>query len=315
MNIVEQLDLAIKKKETGTTEGSYKVCHNGITQKKQTYMTNAEWKDFLNNMIESARKEYAKGGGDELSEKNGRPPKMASYGSSSRMIYNLSKANDRFHYEEQLSTTVGGKANLDGFCKKKDDSGYIFVEAKCHEPYSIKKNSVSPAYEGLYKYINEHYEDKDKGKLIIEMQPSKCGRYMNIEYFVKGERIERFDIKQMICHLLGIATGVLSGRLKEASIDFIYLLYDPRGLDISKDAKTEIDRIYERTCLECGLIDFRILFGTILEFLRKEKKFEGKLSDESALGVTNGFSFALMSQEEYMTLINETINAQFSHNH
>ena len=110
MNIIETLDLAIKQNEKATVEGAYILPYKDGVLKKSTYMTNDEWKAFLNSMSDEARKEHGAGGGDELSEKNGRPPKMASYGSSSRMIYTLSREKEGFHFEKKLSTTVGGKA-------------------------------------------------------------------------------------------------------------------------------------------------------------------------------------------------------------
>ena len=91
INIVEKLDLAIKSKEIGTTEGFYTVPYKDGTINKPTYMTNKDWNAFLSAMPEAARKKYGEGDGDELKEKDGRPPKMASFSSSSRMIYNLSK--------------------------------------------------------------------------------------------------------------------------------------------------------------------------------------------------------------------------------
>ena len=115
MTIAEKLDLAIKLNEIGTTDGGYDIKYGEKMLHKQTYMTNAEWELFLLAMSETAKKEYGAGGGDELNGKNGHPPKMASYGSSSRMIYNLSKEKKGFHFEKKLPTTVGGTANLDGF--------------------------------------------------------------------------------------------------------------------------------------------------------------------------------------------------------
>ncbi len=296
MNIVEKLDLAIKLKEIGTVDGFYVVPYKDKTLNKPTYMTNDEWVDFLGDMSHDARKEYGDGDGDELSEKDGRPPKMASYGSSSRLIYKLSREKDGFHYEKKLPTTVGGKANLDGFYE--DDNHYIFVEAKCHEPYTAKKNVVSKCYEPLYKYINERM----LGNVHIEMETSTCGRYMNVEYFADGEKLERFDIKQMICHLLGIATGMLKGTLERKQTNFIYLLFDPTELDIEPVAKMEIDKIYERTCYECNLVDFAELFRVLLDFLRKEK-YAGGVSDEDVDTMVVNFTFTLASQEFYPILI------------
>ena len=296
MNIVEKLDLAIKLKETGTTDGFYIVPYKNGTLQKQTYMTNDEWLAFLSAMPEAARREYGEGDGDELKEKNGRPPKMASYGSSSRMIFNLSGKKEGFHFEKQLSTTVGGTANLDGFYE--DDNRYIFVEAKCHEPYTVKNVTVSKRYEKLYKYINEQMI----GSVHIDMETSKCGRYLNVEYYADGEKLERFDMKQMICHLLGIATGMLKGTLGRKHTDFIYLLYDPTELDIEPDAKEMIDGIYERTCYECNLVDFAELFCVIFEFLI-ETKILGAMSSKEVDDMILKFTFTLASQDFYPVLM------------
>ena len=112
MNIVEKLDLAIKFNEKGSVDGGYVVQNERGELIKASYMTNVEWDAFEKSMKENkaqphAHDEYGEGGGDELSEKNGCPPKMASYGSSSRMIYNLSRHKEGFHYEKKLPTTVG----------------------------------------------------------------------------------------------------------------------------------------------------------------------------------------------------------------
>lgn len=288
MNISKELDLAIKIAETKTTDGAY--------GKYNTYMTKEEWEAFKSAMLPSALEEYGAGGGDELSEKNGRPPKMACYGSSSRMIYKLSCHKDGFHYEKKLSTTVGGTANLDGFLE--EESRYVFVEAKCHEPYSIKIGSVSKVYEKLYDYINAQMG----GNVEISMKTSKCGRYLDVEYFSDGEKLEHFDMKQMICHLLGIATGILKGELKQKQIDFIYLLYDPTELDLAPAVKEAVEAIYERTCYECNLIDFATLLRVIFAFL-KEEKYGEVIPDEDLNALICKFTFSLASQEFYPVLL------------
>jgi len=298
MNIVEKLDLAIKLKETGTTDGFYAVPYKNGTLQKQTYMTNDEWLAFLTAMPEAARREYGEGDGDELKEKNGRPPKMASYGSSSRMIFNLSGKKEGFHFEKQLPTTVGGTANLDGFYENADR--YVFVEAKCHEPYSAKKNVVSTCYAKLYEYINERMADN----INIQTEMSKCGRYMNVEYYADGKKLEHFDMKQMICHLLGIATGIIKGTIDRKQTDFIYLLYDPTELEIEPKAKAEIDKIYKITCVECNRIDFAELFRVMLEFL-SVTKFKDALSSEEMDDTILKFAFILASQDYYKTFLQQ----------
>ncbi len=294
MNISKELDLAIKLAETKTVDGEYIVGE----RKYNTYMTNEEWEHFKNNMRSTALVEYGAGGGGELEEKDGYPPKMACYGSSSRMIYNLSCHREDFHYEKKLPTTIGGTANLDGFLE--EDNRYIFVEAKCHEPYSAKSNSVSKSYEKLYNFINSEM----MGNVEITTNPSKCGRYLNVEYFSDGEKLEHFDMKQMICHLLGIATGVLKGKLDKKQIDFIYLLYDPTDLELNAETKEIIDSIYERTCYECNLVDFATLFRVIFAFLKNEKYGE-VISDDEIDDIVCKFAFVLASHEFYPTLLQQ----------
>ena len=292
MNLSKELDIAIKLAETKTTAGEYLA--GG--KKYNTYMTNTEWEDFKANMTLDALSEYCAGGGDELSEKNGRPPKMACYGSSSRILHNLSRHKEGFHYEKKLSTTVGGTANIDGFLA--DDDRYVFVEAKCHEIYSAKNNSVSKSYEKLYNFINEQMA----GILEIAMKPSKCGRYLDVEYFADGEPLENFDMKQMISHFLGIATGILKGELDQKQIDFIYLLYDPTELELEPKIKAAIELVYTRTCFECNLVDFTTLFYVIFKFLQDEKYGE-VLSEDDLDDLLCRFTFTLSSQDFYPTLL------------
>ena len=94
------------------------------------YIENKCFNNFVKNMKtqhSTAYEMYCAGGGKELEERkvgeNVHPPKMASFGSSSRMIYNLMKDKEGFLFEKQLHTTVGGIANLDGFME--NNSKYI----------------------------------------------------------------------------------------------------------------------------------------------------------------------------------------------
>lgn len=292
MSISNKFDLAIKLAETKSKDGAYTV----EDRKYETYMQNTEWEKFKADMTPTAFKEYCAGGGGELEEKNGRPPKMASYGSSSRMIYKLSSHKKEFHFEKKLPTTIGGTANLDGFYE--DDNRYVFVEAKCHEIYSSKNSSVSKAYEKLYNFINE----KISGIVDIKMHDSKCGRYLDVEYFAEGEKLRHFDMKQMICHLLGIATGILKGDLDKKQTDFIYLLYDPSKLELAPDTKEAVDSIYNRTCYEFNLVDYSRLLRVIFEFL-KEIKYTEAVSDEELDALICKFTFTLTSQDFYPVIL------------
>ena len=295
MNISKNLDLAIKAQETDAVDNGYVVDGKSYN----TYMTTSVWESFKKSMSPSALKEYGDGNGSELVEKNGRPPKMACYGSSSRMIYMLSRNTPGFHYEKKLATTVGGIANLDGFYE--DNTRYIFVEAKCHEPYSAKNHTVSISYKKLYSFINEHMSCN----IEIVMKPRKSGRDMDVEYFAAGEKIEYFDIKQMICHLLGVATGIFKKSFQQKKFDFIYLLYDPTKLALASDVKCVVDSIYDRTCFECNRIDFVTLFCVILKFLKAEF-YKDILSDDAIEKIADQFTFALSSQNDYPALLQKT---------
>jgi hypothetical protein len=127
---------------------------------------------------------------------------------------------------------------------------------------------------------------------------------MTVEYSADGKKLERFDMKQMICHLLGIATGIIKGTLDRKQTDFIYLLYDPTGLEIEPEAKAEIDKIYKLTCAECNCIDFAELFRVILEFLN-ETKFKSALSSKERDDIVLNFTFTLESQNDYQTLLQQ----------
>lgn len=306
MSIAEELDLTIKKKKTGIPESNlkkqgYQITYKGEQLTKPTYTTNAEWDAFLKAMPEMAKVEYGKGGGDELHEKSGHPPKMACYGSSSRMIFEYSNHKKGFHYEKKLHTTIGGTANLDGFFA--DENRNVFVEAKCHEPYSIHKYVISTCYAGVYKHINAQMD----GKVRIELPSddelkNMCN--MPVTYWAGDEKLERLDMKQMICHLLGIASGLLRGEVEKKKIEFLYFLYDPTGLDIPGKAKSKILAIYEKTCKEAAQVDFVKLFEVILQFLREKPKYRNAMTDEEADQLVREFSFTLCSQKNYKSLIN-----------
>ena len=292
MSITHKLDMAIKLAETGSVEGGY---HIGGSV-KDTYMSNSEWEAFKAEMSAQAIAELSAGGVDNLSEKGAHPPKMASFGSAVRMVYTLSRNKDGFHFESKLPSTVGGATVINGFCD--DGYRYIFVGAKCNEPYSAKAASASKSYAELYEYINE----KLFGQIDIRYRPSKCGRYLDVEFFAEGERIERYDLKQTINYLLGIATGVLSGKLERKQIDLIYLLYDPTELQTDESTRAEITSIYERTCYECNLVDHASLFGAILSYL-SQTKFENALSDGDIYELLCSFTFTLASQDFYPILL------------
>ena len=148
------------------------------------------------------------------------------------------------------------------------------------------------------------YEYTDEGLRIIPADWSEHTPRFGVQTkdIVDLKEGVYFDIKQMICHLLGIATGMLNGTLERKQTDFIYLLYDPTDLDIEPDAKETIDAIYKRTCYECNLIDFAELYRVIIDFLREEFYTISTLDDDVDAMVI-GFVFTLTSHELYPDLL------------
>lgn len=291
MELNKILDYAIMADETAKNPG----LKSGYTVNEKTYnnyLSNDSFAEFVEDMKTNhptAYEMYGKGGGKELEErkvgKNIYPPKMASFGSSSRMIYNLMKDTDGFLFEKKLPTTVGGIANLDGFIET--DEKCVFVEAKCREPYTKKDSVYERKYEDLYRTISA--SDKTSVACKIEVIDE---RKMEVK-FISGEtEIHSFDMKQMISHLLGVATAFLKDEFEPKKIDFIYLLFNPKLIEI-KEGKAEIHCIYEQTCNECNSVDFKALFEVIVEYLQAVKGF-GK--DKNKVEIVNNFSFRLCDQ-------------------
>lgn len=291
MELNKILDYAIMADETAKNPG----LRSGYTVNGKiysNYLSNASFAEFVEDMKTNnptAYEMYGKGGGKELEErkvgKNIYPPKMASFGSSSRMIYNLMKTDKTFLFEKKLPTTVGGIANLDGFMKTADK--YVFVEAKCREPYTSKDGIIERKYEDLYKVITA--SDKTDVACNIKVIDE---RKMEVKFVSGDTEIHSFDMKQMISHLLGVATAFLKGEFEVKKIDFVYLLFNPKLIEI-KDEKEEIHRIYEQTCNECNSVDFKALFEVIVDYLQSVKRL-GK--DKNKSDITNNFSFRLCDQ-------------------
>jgi len=216
MSIAKTLDLSIKFNETGTSnEGKSYILSE---RQYENYIDNEKWSAFVEEMKTEyplAYAEYGEGSGDELGiKKIGKyPPKMASYGSSSRMIYLLSRDIEGFQFEKKIPTTVGGIANMDGFLQSENIQ--FFIEAKCREPYSPKSYIIDRKYEALYRYIDAEPSVDIKCNITI-IDDEK----MQVKFVAQGTIITAFDIKQMISHLLGIATKKF---VKGYAVTFRYL--------------------------------------------------------------------------------------------
>lgn len=300
MSIGKTLDLSIKKAETG--EAKTGKCFILGERQYENYIDNDTWITFVDEMKKqytSAYEQYGEGSGDELGiKKIGRyPPKMASYGSSSRMIYMLSRDVPGFCFEKKLPTTVGGIANMDGYlcC----EGTQYYVEAKCREPYSPKSYVVDRKYEDLYRWLDQDKKARINCNINV-LDENK----MEVQFLIDGTALTRFDIKQMICHLLGIATEKLNHPTEEKT-EFLYLLYNPTRIElVDQRYQDQILSIYETEVAESKRIPFADLYAAVVRYLYKNRKV-GKISEDEMLKISDNFSFLLCDQETYLSCLGQ----------
>lgn len=281
-DLATALDCAIRDNEG--REGGFEVGNTEYCN----YMCNEVWNEFYKSMNSEHKRQYGMGAGGEL--KAGKyPPKMASFGSSSRLIYDLSKGIEGFIFEERLDTRVGGIANLDGLLRKGNE--YIYVEAKRREIYGSSherqeiKSVYVPVYEKLksdrFSYKSEDIQDTDK------QEETK-----KISFYVDGQSVKYFDLKQLICHFLGITYDIAKHSVKNAKVTFLYLLYNPKDVEDKIDKKYR-EKVRGRYAEVSSFITnkkdvFKSIFDAVLQYQIETHKlekpdivFDFKLVDQS----------------------------------
>lgn len=274
-----------ERRKTGVSSG-YQTADG---TRYDSYMDNDAWAAMLREMAEAHRSQYGEGGGGELREEKGRPPKMASFISSSRMIYLLSKDIPGFVFEAKRPTLVGGTANLDGYLAQ--NGTVYYVEAKLREPYSHKAiQRIKENYRDVYAWLRERMGG------TFECVMEHCGeREMDVVFSSKGTVAAAFDIKQMICHLLGVAAYHLQQEEVPESVCFLYLLYDPCKLSLDGQYADEILRIYQETTGAAKAYHFETMFAHIVDYLIACHA----LPADHAAKLKEAFRFRLCSQDTY----------------
>lgn len=299
MDTAKALDFAIRDYELKNSNNDYSCGYSIDGRKYLNYMSNDSWKKFKSIMSQEHLDQFINADGGELSEKNSRwgwmPPKMASFGSSSRMLYVLSKDTAGFTFEKLMPTQVGHDANLDGYLLH--DNIAAFVEAKCREIYTSHTNiDVSNNYKEVYNYLKNNISHFDyEGKKSKEQNHFKC------TFKYDDKVIKHFDLKQLICHFLGITAALIKKELESKNINFIYLIFNPqKNTDFSdltiESFNLKLKEQYEETIREVKIINVKQLFNTIMEFQSNELKLPM---------VKCNFDFKLLDQEEYKKYLAE----------
>lgn len=307
MTTQNYFDLAKKKFEGGKEEDCF-IARNG--KPYHAYHTREEWKAFLEDMeshYNRAYNEYKEGGGGELLE-NRYPPKMASYGSSSRMIYELSRDIPGFHFEKKLGICVPAKnesqeaeASLDGYLADK----CLYVEAKCREIYAESHPVFNVKYKEYYSFLNEH----TGGLFNYSLKESidKTGKVVYSVYFSwGGSPISHLDMKQLLCHLLGIAKQTLLDGGKQIPT-LLYLVYHPSKelLDQvdSKRARKSIERCLETEKAEAHLIEIKDLYKCAVLFMHERNGIGQNLPAKVIDKISKSFVFKFCDQKEYLSIL------------
>ena len=270
MNLQHKLDLAIRDKDGKKPYGEgYIISKSKLAYDR--YMSNEGWERYLAEMSEDHRIQYENGDGGELKE--GRyPPKMACYGSSSRIIYTYLQEVGGIKYEHPLPTRVGSRpANLDAYLNA--DMRDIFIEAKCREIYTKHcKVKASRGYCKVYEYISDKHKNFSFDKKdVIDKNGNIDESVYNYRFFYNNEPVIRFDIKQLISHFLGIAAGVLEGIVKN-NIRFVYFIYNPNEL-----GDETLKSVYDDTIKEIDKNDIIELFKAVFEYQKRNLKIEKEM--------------------------------------
>ena len=293
MTITEKFDRA-KKLYDG---GDYNIGYLTGNIQFPAYCTNKEWEQFKHEMHDTIRKQFDAGKGSEMREytRDGRqyPPKMASYASSSRFMYEMGKDIPGFTFEKQLSTGLSGyPANLDGYLASKN----LFVEAKCHEFYSSSKPELRAGHKALFDAIMTSLG----GKFRYEA-PEGIGGPISFEW--DGEDCKSFDLKQMMCHLCGIANYVLDGGVEK--VNFIYLIYKPVTELLNKIEKEsdrdKVMKLFEEEKMTAERIEFKDIFYAVLSYFNT-RKHHG-YSDAELRNISNELNFQLCTQDNFRTVV------------
>ena len=193
------------------------------------YYSKDVFDEFVSSMSEEHKKAYDNGAGGEL--KPGQyPPKMASVASSSRFCYlalrngiDITIGNEHISGSPEfekvcvIDKSFGSHPHLDAFIP----DSQCYFEVKCHEIFDSHKVIMDKKYWDLI-----YGKDNEFG-FEVKTKPDSMSETFEIpltEFKLENQELSIFDIKQLICHLLGIANQ--EGTNKK----LVYLFFRPDPL-------------------------------------------------------------------------------------
>lgn len=198
-------------------------------RKYENYYTSDCFKSFVERMENEHYEMYYGGKGGELVEKKGRyglmPPKMASVASSSRFCYFALKDINGVEFEKDCRIFDDSEIapQLDAYIPQEYCD--IFVEVKCHEIFDSHKIKMKNKYMTYFKE-NDIFPE-------IVSNATEGGEEFTapLSLFGIDKGSSCFDVKQFICHLLGIAKNRGDKPAKLVYLFFIPIVDDEETAD------------------------------------------------------------------------------------
>lgn len=257
----KNFDILIKQNliATGTPEEDFLYVINDDRKYPEYYSANG-FSNFVNDMKNNYPEHFRKFSGDkgvtenkggvggELIVKNSKyglmPPKMASVASSSRFCYlalrngtnalikdkTISRNNIEFEKECRIFSDGLSAPQLDAFVS--DNNCNIYIEAKCHEIFDNHKATFKNKY---YKYFKD---DKSLCEALYGIEKGKNSFTIPLTVFDIKKKTTRFDIKQLVCHLLGIAN-----QNKGVESELVYIFFKP--IAEKEEQKRQLDNVFK----------------------------------------------------------------------
>ena len=239
--------------------------------KYRCYYTDAEFQRFCNDMAQhypGAYASYYYGKGHEMQAKKNGYPKMASVASSSRFCFlALCRGAQAIGGSDDIVFEASCKfkgsrapAQLDAF----DAASNIYFEVKCHEIFD-EPERFRPSYKEFFKTKNKDFGFKD----INFYDPNPKGELLIDLYDGKRIEIPRFNVKQFICHLMGIADN----KKDDTPATLIYLFFKPKNEkyqmaidNVFEELKSSIRLAFENDHIKGFCIKHRINLKAIAEY-------------------------------------------------
>lgn len=215
----------------------------------------------IDNMSEEDKAAYNSGAGGELKEHKNRygkivPPSMLSVASSSRFCYlslrdsdlsvfGINQSGFRRRFEEKLPILDKGiPPHMDAYYEAKEE--ICFFECKCHEQFDSHEIKLAESYFGKGLIVDQIFAGKDFIGLKEKSDDGKETLYRKYSPSIFGvSENPRFDIKQLLTHIMGIRERMKKEPSKKARL--IYFYFIPKAVEANKDLQQIIDLLEEET--------------------------------------------------------------------